>query len=84
MRKLTRIIALALPLLPWAGASQASDVRVGVTVAGQVSPGVYGRIEIGNQPPPPVVYTKPVVIVQQPTPVYAAPDARGWETPRSR
>jgi hypothetical protein len=50
----------------------AVDVGVGVTIR---EPGVYGRIEIGNQPPPPVLYPQPVliarpaVVVQQP-PLY--------------
>jgi len=34
-------------------------------------PGVYGRIEIGNLPPPPVVFPRPVIIV--PAPVAAQP-----------
>ncbi|KRB94288.1 hypothetical protein ASE07_00805 [Noviherbaspirillum sp. Root189] len=33
-----------------------------------MSPGVYGRVNIGNTPPP-VVYQQPVVIVRQPRPV---------------
>ena len=50
----------------------AVDVGVGVTIH---QPGVYGRIEIGSQPPPPVLYPQPVliarpaVVVQQP-PLY--------------
>ena len=50
----------------------AVDVGVGVTIR---EPGVYGRIEFGSQPPPPVLYPQPVliarpaVIVQQP-PLY--------------
>src|SRR5262245_19970033 len=40
-----------------------------VILAGEVKPGVYGRVEIGTAPPPPVVYTQPVVIVRQPRPV---------------
>ncbi|MFC7515493.1 hypothetical protein ACFQUU_10795 [Herbaspirillum sp. GCM10030257] len=48
--------------------AHASDVNVGVTVAGEISPGVYGRVNIGNTPPP-VVYQQPVVIVRQPRPV---------------
>ena len=50
----------------------AVDVGVGVTIR---EPGVYGRIEFGSQPPPPVLYAQPVliarpaVIVQQP-PLY--------------
>jgi hypothetical protein len=37
--------------------------QVKVIAQGEVAPGVYGRVEIGNAPPPPVVYEKPKVIV---------------------
>ena len=40
-----------------------------VIIHGEVKPGVYGRVEFGNAPPPPVVYAQPVVIVHQPRPV---------------
>lgn len=51
----------------------AGDVNVGVSISGEISPGVYGRVDINNMPPPPVVYTEPVVIVKQPRPVAVAP-----------
>jgi hypothetical protein len=44
-----------------APAWSAVDVGVGVTIR---EPGVYGRIEIGNRPPPPVIYQQPVIIAQ--------------------
>ncbi|WP_225984436.1 hypothetical protein [Noviherbaspirillum aerium] len=47
---------------------QASDINVGVSVGGQISPGVYGRVDIGNTPPP-VVYQQPVIITRQARPV---------------
>ena len=52
--------------------AHASDVRVGVTVSGEIRPGVYGRVDIGNQPPP-VVYTQPVIITQPARAVAATP-----------
>jgi hypothetical protein len=60
---------LALALMSGGALASASDVRVGVSVAGEVSPGVYGRVEVGNMPPP-VVYATPVIAVQ---PVHVAP-----------
>ena len=36
-------------------------------------PGVYGRIEIGNLPPPPVVFPRPVLIVPAPVAVQQQP-----------
>ena len=35
-----------------------------VSVGGEVAPGVYGRVDFGNAPPPPVVYAQPMVIAQ--------------------
>ncbi len=56
------ILALATSI-----SAQAQDVRV--IVGGEIKPGVYGRVEIGNQPPPPVLYPQPVIIVKQPVQV---------------
>ena len=41
--------------------SQAQASYVNSTAGGPLRPGVYGRIEIGKSPPPPVLYSKPVV-----------------------
>jgi hypothetical protein len=67
-------------------AAYANNVNVGVTVSGQLQPGVYGRIDIGNAPPPPVVYEQPVLIMPPPRPVHMEPlylnvppgHARNW------
>jgi hypothetical protein len=42
--------------------AQAADVSI--SVGGEIAPGVYGRIDIGDRPPPPVVYSAPVMIVR--------------------
>jgi hypothetical protein len=58
-------------LLAGAGAALAQDVRI--SVSGEVAPGVYGRVDIGTGPRPPLVSQQPVVIVRQgraPGPVY--------------
>lgn len=47
----------------------AVDVGVGVTIR---QPGVYGSIEIGNRPAPPVLYPQPVIIAR-PAVVVAEP-----------
>jgi hypothetical protein len=59
---LTAMAAVVLTL--GSAAAQASDLNVGVSVGGQISPGVYGRVDIGNTPPP-VVYQQPVIIQRQ-------------------
>ena len=42
--------------------TQAQTPYVSATVSGQLQPGVYGRIDIGNAPPPPLIYAQPVII----------------------
>ncbi len=54
-----------------AAIAQAADLRV--IVSGEVAPGVYGRVDIGNAPPPPVFYADPVVVVRRPQPVLVQP-----------
>jgi hypothetical protein len=59
------LAALALPAM-------AADVGVSVSIG---QPGFYGRIDIGNAPPPVLVYPQPVVIqpvavVQPVQPIY--------------
>jgi hypothetical protein len=74
----TMFLAAALAGLSVGGAALAqTSVGVSVQVA---QPGVYGRIDIGNMPPPPVVYAKPIVVTQpavvvpvQPTYLYVPP-----------
>ncbi|MFT3956710.1 MAG: hypothetical protein QM722_20700 [Piscinibacter sp.] len=52
--------------------AHAADVDVGVSISvGQ--PGFYGRIDIGNVPPPVVVYPQPVIIQQAPVAVVRQP-----------
>jgi len=54
--------------------AHAGDVSVGVTITGEVVPGVYGRVDLTNRPaPPPVVYAQPVVIERSPGIDQAAP-----------
>ena len=68
-RPLLAVAAALSTLFAAAPSSAAVDVGVGVTIR---EPGVYGRIEIGNTPPPPVLYPQPVII-QRPVAVVAAP-----------
>jgi hypothetical protein len=69
----------ALALAIGALAPAAAETNIGVSV-GIHQPGVYGRIDIGNHPPPPVVYAQPMIIarpavhvVQQPVYLYVPP-----------
>ena len=68
MNKSLLVIALAT----FAMTSTFAQSNVGVSI-GINQPGVYGRIDIGNFPPPRIVYPQPVVIVQSPVAVYQQP-----------
>ena len=46
------------------GISNAHAQYANVVIGGEIRPGVYGRVEIGNTPPPPLLYAQPVVIVR--------------------
>jgi hypothetical protein len=78
--KLTLAIGLALVCAP----AYAQDVRI--SISGAVVPGVYGRVDIGGRPPPPLFFPQPVMIVksrQGPplTPIYMhvpPGHARNW------
>lgn len=58
--KLHRLVALAA--LGAAAAAQAADVSI--SIGGEIAPGVYGRIDIGDRPAPVVVYPQPVIITR--------------------
>ena len=63
---------LILPALAAAATcAQAQNVSVNAVITGQVVPGVYGQVVLGNAPPPPVVYPQPMVI--EPAPVGVEP-----------
>ena len=60
---------LAAAMLALSTSALAQDVGVSVTVG---QPGFFGRIDIGNMAPPPVLYPQPV-IVQRPARIIAEP-----------
>ena len=74
-------------LFACAAAPVVAAPSVGVSI-GINQPGVYGRVDIGNVPPPPVVYAQPVVIApprvvvqRQPIYLYVPPaHQRNWRT----
>jgi hypothetical protein len=67
MKRLIPLVLVALSAAP-----AFAQPQVGVSI-GINQPGVYGRIDIGNVPPPPVVYAQPVVIAPSPVAVYQRP-----------
>ncbi len=78
------LISMAALALASAGVSQAGDLGIHVILSGEVAPGVYGQVQFGNAPPPPLVYAQPVLIEAQaapPPPVYLhvpPGHARNW------
>jgi hypothetical protein len=65
-----KVLLLAAGVTVLAGTA-AAQTNVGVTVDIN-QPGVYGRISIGNVPPP-VVYRQPIIIAPQPVAVAVQP-----------
>lgn len=80
-----RMAALAALSLLLGSAAHAATPYATATVAGALAPGVYGRIDIGNAPPPTVIYAQPLIIqraprmVQPPLYLHVPPGhARKW------
>jgi hypothetical protein len=66
-------ILMAFALAAGAPLASAGDVSVGVTISGEIVPGVYGRVDLANRPPPPLVYAQPVLIERPPPRVIVEP-----------
>jgi hypothetical protein len=71
----TAAIAAVASALLCVATAHAGDLNIGVILSGEITPGVYGQVMIGNSPPPPVVYAQPVIIETvpygvRPVPVY--------------
>lgn len=54
-------------------AAQAGQPVINLSVGGELAPGVYGEVQFGNAPPPPVFYSQPRIIVREPRSEHAAP-----------
>ena len=70
MKSALRLAAMGLAFTALTAHAQTD---VSVSIGGVIQPGVYGRVEIGTRPPPPVYYPQPVVIVRQPVLVQQQP-----------
>lgn len=72
---ITRLVlagaAACLSLAPSIAPAQVPYVSA--TVSGQLQPGIYGRIDIGNAPPPPLIYAQPIIIQRPAVLVQQAP-----------
>ncbi len=74
MRTLCSVLSVAA-LAGAATCAEAQNVSVNAVITGQVVPGVYGQVVIGNAPPPPVVYQQPMLAQPPPVIVGAPPVA---------
>jgi hypothetical protein len=79
-----RLITIVAILFAGISGARAGDLGIRVMLSGQVAPGVYGQVQIGNDRPPPVVYAQPMLIEPQaapPPPLYLhvpPGHARNW------
>src|SRR5580704_9725830 len=67
------MVSMAVVTLAGAGVGRAGDLGINVIFSGQVAPGVYGQVQLGNAAPPPLVYAQPMLIEPQaapPPPIY--------------
>ncbi len=73
IRHLVLLSAAVIGLSFVASVAQAQIPYVSATVSGQLQPGIYGRIDIGNAPPPPLIYAQPIIIQRPAVLVQQAP-----------
>src|SRR5256886_12188385 len=73
MRAIRFVLQSALALVAAVPLAHAQSVSINATITGEIAPGVYGRVVLGNRPPPPVVYAQPLVavpvVVAEPVPI---------------
>ena len=69
-----RIVSFVTVMLLGAGTLLARadgfGINFGALITGEIVPGVYGQVVLGNAPPPPLIYSHPVMIAPVP---YGAP-----------
>ncbi len=59
---MNRLLSTCLAVAALSAVPAHAETSVGVSI--DISqPGVYGRIDIGNAPPPPVVYAEPILVM---------------------
>lgn len=61
-KKIIASLLLSLSALPGLPA-MADDLGINVILEGEVAPGVYGRVELGNDSRPDIYYREPMIIV---------------------
>ena len=73
MRTIRFVLRSAVALVAVMPLAHAQNISVTATITGEIVPGVYGQVVLGNRPPPPLVYARPVVavpvVVAEPVPM---------------
>jgi hypothetical protein len=73
MRAIRFVLQSVVALVAVMPLAHAQNVSVTATITGEIVPGVYGHVVLGNRPPPPLVYAQPVVavpvVVAEPVPM---------------
>jgi len=72
MRSICSILIVSA-LATAATCAEAQNVSVNAVITGEVVPGVYGQVVLGNRPPPPLVYQQPMIVQPAPVVVGAPP-----------
>jgi hypothetical protein len=78
------LCSMSVVALIGAGVGRAGDLNIRIILAGEIVPGVYGQVDLGDEAPPPLFYAAPVLIVPVATPLppvylYVPPDhVRYW------
>lgn len=71
--KLLTLTGVAVLQFMQAGSANAGDLGVNVILSGELRPGVYGQVELGNAPRPVMVYDYPVMVREERVYRYAEP-----------
>jgi hypothetical protein len=73
MRTIRFVLLSAVAWVAVVPLAHAQSVSITATITGEVVPGVYGQVVLGNRPPPPLVYAQPLVavpvVVAEPVPM---------------
>ena len=73
MRTIRFVLRSAVAWVAVMPLAHAQNISVTATITGEIVPGVYGQVVLGNRPPPPLVYARPVVavpvVVAEPVPM---------------
>lgn len=71
MKKFPLLLLMSCSISFMSFGVHADDLGINVVLEGEIQPGIYGRVELGNNSHPDLVYTQPRVIVVEENRRYA-------------